>query len=263
MSAFSAILPFILGLPRLVAAFSINPLFGGGVIDTRVRFALCGALLMIPAPALSSGLPVALTQGPPQVGGWLLLVALLAKETILGLAIGWVSGIVFWAVQSAGFLMDNQRGASMASGPDPLSGEETSPLGSLLFQGVAVAFFVGGGFVAFLRLIWSSYALWPAASLYPAESPGVGALFFASLTDWLTLQTLLLAGPVVAASLLADAGLGLINRFASQLNVFVLSMPIKSGLASLILVGYYAVVIGHSPGLFQTMLSQVSRLFGG
>ena len=246
----------LLALPRLAGALSVNPLFSGGVLDGRARFALIGALIMIPAPAL---LPEAslLAHGD---GGWLLLAALIAKETALGLAIGWVSGIVFWAVQSAGFVMDNQRGASMASEMDPLSGEETSPLGSLLFQGVAVVFFLGGGFLAFLKLLWASYAAWPLSSFGPV--PAAVPLLFPALADWLMLQTLLLAGPVLAASLLTDVALGLVNRFASQLNVYILSMPIKSGLAAFIMVAYYAVLIGFGQELFQGMLIEVGFLFG-
>jgi type III secretion protein T len=158
--------------------------------------------------------------------------------------------------------MDNQRGASMASGQDPLSGEETSPLGSFLFQGVTVVFLLGGGFLAFLRFIWTSYTIWPLSSFWPEFSATAGPLFFISLVDWLMLQTLLLAGPVVAASLLADVSLGLVNRFASQLNVYVLAMPIKSGLTALILVGYYGALMSLSPELFQAMFIQLRFLFG-
>lgn len=246
----------LLALPRLAGCLAVNPLFAGGVIDGRARLALVGALVMIPAPAL---LPETRLLSAGEAG-WLLLAALVAKETLLGLAIGWVSGAVFWSVQSAGFLMDNQRGASMASEHDPLSGEETSPLGSLLFQGVATVFFLGGGFLAFLNLLWSSYAVWPLSSFGPSldRLP----LFFPALVDWLMLQTLLLAGPVLAASLLTDAALGLVNRFASQLNVYILSMPVKSGLAALVMVAYYGVLIGFGPELFQNMLHQTGILFG-
>ncbi|MDR2387531.1 MAG: type III secretion system export apparatus subunit SctT, partial [Deltaproteobacteria bacterium] len=239
----------LLGLPRLTGALSINPIFSGEIFSGQTKFAICAAMFMIPAPSLALEIPTMLAFEL----GWPYYLAIMVKETALGLAIGWVSGIVFWAVQSAGLVMDNQRGASMATGQDPLSGQETSPLGSLLFQGVAVAFFLGGGFVAYLRLIWLSYELWPLTSFLPTFGYGVGPLFFISLVDWLMLQTLLLAGPVVAACLLTDVSLGLVNRFASQLNVYVLSMPIKSGLTMFILVSYYAALIALSPELFEKL----------
>ncbi|MDR2444008.1 MAG: type III secretion system export apparatus subunit SctT [Deltaproteobacteria bacterium] len=248
----------ILGLPRIGTALTINPLFSGEALGGRTKIAITGALFMLPAPALMGELKILEAAGY----SWPMYAAIAIKEVVLGLAIGYVSGIVFWTVQSAGFLMDNQRGASMASGPDPLSGEETSLLGSFIFQGVAVVFFLGGGFLAFLKLLWTSYAVWPLASFSPALDSPAGPLFFVSLVDWLMLQTLLLAGPIVASSLLTDVSLGLVNRFASQLNVYILSMPIKSGLTMFILVAYYVTLLGLSPQLFQTMFHQLWGLTG-
>jgi type III secretion protein T len=74
------------------------------------------------------------------------------------------------------------------------------------------------------------------------------------------LQTFLLAGPVAAICLLTDVSLGLINRFASQLNVYVLAMPIKSGMAMFILVAYYSLLLSLGPELFGTMLFQLEGL---
>jgi type III secretion protein T len=244
--------------PRLLAALTVNPIFGGGAVSGQTRFAVVGALTLIPAPFLWPEV-LAILAGE---ASWPVYLALVAKETLLGLLIGWVSGIVFWAVQSAGFLMDNQRGASMATGPNPLSSDETSPMGSMLFQGVVAVFFLTGGFLSFIRLIWASYSVWPLASFWPEFGSPAGALFFVALVDWLSLQTLLLAGPVVAACLLTDVSLGLVNRFASQLNVYVLAMPIKSGLASFILVSYYVALLNLSPGLFASGLGFLRRIFG-
>jgi type III secretion protein T len=43
---------------------------------------------------------------------------------------------------------------------------------------------------------------------------------------------------------LSDMGLGLMNRFAQQLNVFTLSMPIKSALALFVLILYLPILFG-------------------
>jgi type III secretion protein T len=49
---------------------------------------------------------------------------------------------------------------------------------------------------------------------------------------------MLYACPVIIVLFFAEFGLGLMNRFAPQLNVFILSMPIKSGLAMFLFVIY-------------------------
>ena len=63
---------------------------------------------------------------------------------------------------------------------------------------------------------------------------------------------MLLAAPMLIALFLSEFGLGLINRFAPQLNVFFLSMPIKSAVAVLILIFYFRFFISY----LKTLLIQ-------
>jgi type III secretion protein T len=52
--------------------------------------------------------------------------------------------------------------------------------------------------------------------------------------------------------LLAEAGLALASRFTPQLQVFFLAMPIKSGLALLVLVLYMTTLFEYGAGLIHT-----------
>jgi type III secretion protein T len=56
---------------------------------------------------------------------------------------------------------------------------------------------------------------------------------------------MLLSAPVVLACLFTDMTLGIINRFASQLNVYILAMGIKSGLAAFLMLLYLATLISR------------------
>ena len=167
-----------------------------------------------------------------------------------------------WTIQCAGFFIDNQRGASMADGADPLSGEQTSPLGSFFFQSAVYLFFSTGAFLTLLGVVYASYEIWPVTRLIPLnvfrdiDVP----LFFAGRVGWLMLMMLLLSGPIVVACLLADVSLGLINRFASQLNVYVLAMPIKSGVAAFLMLFYFMMLLSNAAGLFDGIKQDVQQL---
>ncbi|MDR0354574.1 MAG: type III secretion system export apparatus subunit SctT [Deltaproteobacteria bacterium] len=247
----------LLGLPRLAAVLAFCPFTAGEVFNGQMKSGLVLVLFLTLWPLIYHQTP---DLPALAASDWALVALLAGKEVVVGFVLAFVSGIVFWAVQSAGFVMDNQRGASMATESDPLSGQETSPLGSLFFQTAVLAFFLGGGVLVFFRVLYESYVFWPPASFWPAFSGTGTPLFALRLVDWLQLQTVLLAGPVLAACLLADVSLGLINRFASQLNVYVLAMPIKSGLAMFMLIAYYVMLINHMPSLFSTMFEQMSFL---
>lgn len=247
------LLALLLGMPRLFLIMQTVPFMGGSIVTGQIRVAVAFACYMFLHPMVLAQLSAPESLTLPVVGHFTLIIL---KESLLGFMIGLLAGMLFWAVQCAGFFIDNQRGASMASGADPLSGQETSPLGSLLFQCAVFLFFVGGGFLAFLTLVFSSYEVWPVASLLPA---GLFAqsmdlpMFFAGRVAWLMATMMLLSAPIVAACLLTDMSLGLINRFAAQLNVYVLGMPIKSALAMFLLFLSFGLLLTQATDLFATI----------
>lgn len=244
------LLALIVGLPRILMIVQTAPFFGGGVVTGQLRIVVAIACYLPMHPVMMAALPADIS------GNFLITAefgALIIKESFMGFLIGWLAGVVFWAVQSAGFFIDNQRGATMAEGQDPLAGEETTPMGSFLFQSCVYVFFASGAFVAFLSVVYSSYEIWPAMDLLPFNALHnlSLSLFFARQVDYVVTYMLLLSGPVVAACLLTDISLGLINRFASELNVYVLAMPIKSGIAAVLMLLYFSMLVS---GLFQLFL---------
>ena len=62
----------------------------------------------------------------------------------------------------------------------------------------------------------------------------------------LLLASLLLAAPVLLAMFLAELGLALVSRFAPQLQVFFLAMPIKSALGIFVLILYASTLMDYS-----------------
>lgn len=261
LELFANLTAFVLGMPRLFALITVAPFFGASVVTGQVRFVLVLALYLPLHPVLTESLVPEITLSPSldlATGGRIAL--LLAKETLLGLILGFLAGIVFWAVQSAGFFMDNQRGASMAEGADILSGEQSSPLGQLLFQSLTYLFYTTGAFLAFLGVVYASYEIWPVTQPLPAVSGLALPLYFASKLGWLMALMLLLAGPIAAACLLTDISLGLVNRFAAQLNVYILAMPIKCGLVAFLLCFYFGLLLSHAPELFDSIRQSVFTL---
>ncbi|MGC8720823.1 MAG: EscT/YscT/HrcT family type III secretion system export apparatus protein, partial [Thermodesulforhabdaceae bacterium] len=144
---------------RMLACFTVLPFLGGNILPQYIRNALVFALFAVLYPFISPLAPEQLS-----VGRGLLL---LGKEVFVGLVIGFVVSIIFWSAEMVGFLVDNQRGASMASAMDPLYGESSSPTGVLLLQLVTVLFFATGGFLVFLAGIFESYRFWPVFELVP------------------------------------------------------------------------------------------------
>ncbi len=225
-------------LPRMGALFTLAPVLGGKSIHGVIRNAILLSFVLMVYPMVAPSMA-----GPSP--SWPVIFAVIAKEMAVGMLMGFVVGIAFWAVEGVGYLIDNQRGTTMASVVDPLSGEQTSPMGSFFLQVLIVLFFSTGGFLALLAMVFESYRVWPVFSFYPHLDVPLVA-FFLSRADHLMLLILLWSSPIVIALFVSEFGLGLINRFSPQLNVFFLSMPIKSAVAGALLILYVSFLLGYS-----------------
>ncbi|MCP5306238.1 MAG: type III secretion system export apparatus subunit SctT [Chromatiaceae bacterium] len=230
-----ALLIYSFCIPRILGALILLPVFSSQIVSGMLRNGIAFNLALFAYPLAAATAP---GEGVNLVWG----LAVMFKEMVLGLVIGFGAAVLFWAAESTGFFIDNQRGSTMASSLDPLTGSQTSPLGNLLVQTLTVIFFVGGGFVIFLGLVYKSFLVWPIFSFFPGISED-GSLYFLGLLDKIVALAVLLAAPAIIAMFLSEFSLGLVSRFAPQLNVFFLSMPVKSGVAIFMLALYAGILL--------------------
>lgn len=229
-----ALIAFVFSLPRMMAAFTLLPVFSRQSLPGMTRN---GVLVSFALMAL----PMVMADAPATLPNWAEGLSIAIKELIIGLLIGFGAAIPFWVIDSTGFFVDNQRGTTMASSIDPMTGSQTSPMGILLTQALVVIFFVGGGLLMFLGALYESYRLWPVFSFFPRL--GSDAIpYWLGLLDRVMGLTVLLAAPVIIAMFLTEFAMGLISHSTPQMNVFALAMPIKSAVGVLILVLYAALL---------------------
>lgn len=245
---------FTLGLPRALGMFAMIPIFGRQALPGSARNAVAVGFTVFMYPVYSNGLDIA---SIPTFG----LLAIILKETVIGMLMGFAMGSIFWGVQSMGFLIDNQRGATMASSLDPMTGTQSSPLGIFMMQVVTVFFYLSGGVFFMLQAFYNSYLVFPVATFYPNLTMD-GAVYFLSLMDNILALALLLAAPAMIAMFLSEFALGLISRFAPQLNVFFLSMPVKSAVGMLLLLLCLTQLAGVWKAIFEDMPRHIWILQG-
>ncbi|WP_298959747.1 type III secretion system export apparatus subunit SctT [uncultured Methylobacterium sp.] len=248
------ILAMILTLPRVYAFMAVSGLLAASAVPRPARVAVILGLSVVPA-----GINLAHVDGfDRQVASF---AAYLAKEAAIGFVLGSLVGWVFWAVQSAGALIDNQRGSSMASSIDPLQGQETSPLGIAFSQVFLTYVFVAGAALPVIGVLYRSFALWPAPSALPILTERFPALMLGAF-DHAVRFVVIMAAPIVAVMFLAEFALAMVSRFAPQVQVFVLAMPIKSGLAMFMLVVYFATLLPYAAGETAVFGRYVAALDG-
>jgi type III secretion protein T len=211
----------LLGLSatRVAVAFLLVPIFSAELVPAMVRNSIFMAIALL-------GLVLQPSAGPVTFDAWQWIV-MFGKEAFIGGTIGLLFGGVMWAFQAAGQLIDTKVGATQAQVTDPMSGQQTSLSGALFGRLASLVFMSLGGFMLMIGTLIESYGIWPVRSTLPGLAEG-GARFFESELGRIMGLTLLIAAPALVLLYVIEGVLGLINRFAQQLNVFSLSMALKA-----------------------------------
>lgn len=247
------LLALLLSLARPHAFLSASQVLAPSAVPRMARNA---AILTIVIPIVPVNIAYAQIIEPSL---WIYVV-LFAKEYALGFLMGYGVAWLFWAVQTAGDFIDNQRGAAIASSIDPLQGHEASPLGNMFSQAFVTYFFSIGGFLLVIKLLYTSYSAWPVMRGLPLLSPELPVLALQIMDSGMRLM-FVLAAPVIAIMFLAEFSLAIVSRFAPQLQVFILAMPIKSGLALMILIFYFATMFQVAYKNSSTFEPYILRLY--
>ncbi|WP_294641449.1 type III secretion system export apparatus subunit SctT [uncultured Aureimonas sp.] len=247
------IIALILTLPRIYAFMSVSQLLADTAVPRLPKVAAILSLSVIAVP-INYAYVDAFDRTVPSFALYLL------KEYAIGFVLGYIVGWIFWAVQSAGAFIDNQRGAAIAASIDPLQGHETSPLGILFSQAFLTYVYTVGAMLPILGLLYQSYEIWPATRGVPVLSPEFPELALAVADNALRVMVVI-AGPVVAIMFLAEFALAMVSRFAPQVQVFILAMPIKSGLAILILIFYFSRLLPYGTEQLGTFPAFIDRFY--
>jgi type III secretion protein T len=174
--------------------------------------------------------------------GALFLSGLLVKELLIGVLVGLLFGIPFWAAEAAGELIDLQRGSTMAQLVDPLGSNESSVMATLLVVVIIALFFVSGGFILMVDGYYHSYQLWPVLAFTPIFAANALVAILSILDQVMRVGVLMIA-PLVVALLATDAMLAYLSRMAPNFHIFDLSLPVKNLVFTLLMVVYIAFLI--------------------
>ncbi len=215
---------------RVLAMAAILPFLFGKPVPRYVLIGATMALAFFVFPHIKPETP------PPLTENLMMLVILYIKEAFYGLAIGFMVGIMFYAFTAVGQMIDNQRGMSIARAILPQLGQQASVSGIFLFQLGIVIYLSVGGHTYFLNSFFESFRGLPVLE-FPVTGPGMFPLadLFMQVTGQVIFIGMQLAMPVIIGILLADLILGIANRVAPQINVWMLGFTVKGYLGILML----------------------------
>jgi type III secretion protein T len=233
---------------RIYAAFMILPPTSGQIFPVIARNGVCLCLGLY----IAWGQPISMVSELSAAR----LVLMLGKELLLGLLIGFAGAVVFWVAEAVGTLIDNQAGYNNVQQTNPLSQEQSTPVGNLLGQLAIGGFYLLGGMTVLAGILFESYRWWPLVSMGPAW-PNILESFVQIHTSRLLETAVKVAAPVLLALLIVELGIGLLNKSSPQIEATALALPIKAVVALAMLSLLVALFFDQArPALSLQLLAQ-------
>jgi flagellar biosynthetic protein FliR len=147
------------------------------------------------------------------------------RECIVGILVGFVGYFLFAFVEFGAEIINREIGLNAMPIIDPGSGEYTTELTQVIVMTFSVMFLVVGGHVYLYHAIQQSFIFIPLGGLhYDAQGMAVAAT---ALVAESIMYGFRLAAPVFVCMLLMGIALGFMSRIMPQMNVWIISVPLK------------------------------------
>lgn len=225
-------------LLRVLALVMTAPILSERSIPKRVKVALGLMITFTVVPTL----PLTGVTIFSAAGFWLAV-----QQILIGVALGFTMQFAFAAVRTAGEIVGLQMGLSFATFFDPGSRLNMPVLARFLDILAMLLFLTFNGHLWLISMLVDTFHTLPIGG-EPINSNAFMALTRAG--GLIFLNGMMLALPLITLLLTLNIALGLLNRMAPQLSVFVIGFPVTLSIGMLILMALMPLIAPFTEHLF-------------
>jgi flagellar biosynthetic protein FliR len=232
---------------RIMALISSAPAVGDGMVPIPVRalLSLVLAFLMLP---LTKGMAM---PDPFSLAG----VVAMFEQAVIGGVMGFALQFATSAISMLGFLASSQIGFSMAQMNDPVNGQQSDVISSLLSLVAIFVFFAIDGHLVLMTILGQSFHAWPVGE-------GLGSIVLQTVAlnvGWVFAAAMLLALPIVFSTMVVQIGFGFLNRVAPSLNLFSLGFSLVTVFGLMMLVQLVRFIPEHYIQVTNAVLEMLQQ----
>ncbi|MDP1793342.1 MAG: flagellar biosynthetic protein FliR [Acidimicrobiales bacterium] len=244
------VVAFLLCLVRTSAWIMTAPFMAGKSFPALAKLAVAISISLFSAPLVEA------ENVPTDI---LPFAGIALGQVLVGLALGWVSGLFLHAFEIAGTMIDTSSGFSIATMFDPVSGTQTSIYARFYNMLFLVLLFVTNAHLTLIGGFVRSFGAIPADEFPVLALSGPAAI--GAAVSQLMVAALMIGAPVLGALFLTEVALALAARFAPQANIFVVGLPLKV-MISILAVGTALILLPqHLPRLVEMGMYLAEDLF--
>jgi flagellar biosynthetic protein FliR len=208
---------FLLIFVRITGIFIMAPVFGSKNVNKYIKAGLALIITYILFPLAFNSTVII----PEHFLPYLFIVL---GELIVGLIIGFVSSLVFSAIQMSGQLLDMQIGFGVINIIDPQSGGQVPLIGNFKYILALIIFLATNGHHVLLSALFTSFKLIPVTGVIVHTTLSE---FIVNMVSGTFVIALKISMPILITIIITDIALGILARTMPQMNIFVVGVPGK------------------------------------
>ncbi len=238
---------------RMFAMMSIAPFFSSVTISIRVRAILALTITIVIYPLLSKEMPLEIPESVIEYG------ILIINEIIVGISIGLMISIIFTSFQLAGQFFSIQMGFGISEVFDPLSQIHVPLVGQFLaLFGTLIFLNIHGHFIL-IEGVYQSYTNLPVLDLIKSAKPLSNAML--SFFSGMFIIALKISLPIIGTLFIITLCMGLLAKFAPQMNILMMGFPLYITLGFIMLVLLVDPILNNGIYFLEFYLKEILRLF--
>ena len=237
----------LLVMVRVSGLFVFAPIFSSSAVAPRIKAGFVFAMTILLAPAVSS------VSGARPV----LDMRALLGELGVGLLFGFSLSMLTESIVFASSLLGMEFSFSLVNLLDPNSHVETPVLGQMLgWMGILIMLDAGLDRTLIAAFVRSFMAVPVGRGLIEAAT----SVAMVRMAAGIFLAGLQLASPVIAAALTVEVTVALIGKLSPQLPTQILSVPVKTMVSYMVLIGSLSVWPGWIERHFVALLDSAGKM---
>ena len=249
----SNIILFMAIFTRLSGLFASAPLFSTYPIPTQVKIWLAATIAFILFPIVQYNTNFVIPNSVPA------LTLILLKEFLIGFAMGYCANILFVGVELGVNMFAVQMGLSADQALNPTSGGQSPVITQAYTYLASMLFLAVGAHQWLFSAIYNSFKSMPVGYTFSFSPEMVGQIV--TIAGQMFNIGLSIALPIFGVLFITDILLGFTSKMMPQMNIFMVSMPLKIYLGLLLSLIFMRPMAEYITLLIERFMTQIAGMF--
>ncbi len=249
----SNIILFMAIFTRLSGLFASAPIFSTYPIPTQIKVWLAACIAFILFPIVQYNTSFVVPNSVPA------LTLILVKEFLIGFAMGFCANILFSGIELGVNTFAIQMGLSADQALNPSSGGN-SPVITQAYTFLASMLFIALGTHQWLfSAIYNSFKTMPVGYTFAFSPELIGQIV--SVSGQIFGIGLSIALPIFGILFITDVLLGFTSKMMPQMNIFMVSLPLKIYLGLLLSLVFMRPMAEYIAVLIEQFMTRIAGMF--